>query len=765
MTPGTALFAHSLRGQPKERWERLPVHLAHVGATAASFARKFGAAQAALAAGLLHDIGKYSAEFQAYIDSDGEGARLDHSTAGAVEATRLYPGPIGRLIAFAIAGHHAGLADGAGPGGSLAARLARAGGLPDYAGWREMLPSLPDDVAPQLTGGTRDAGYALAFLGRMIFSCLVDADFIETERFYANAEGGARERGGHAPLAELRARLDGHLARLAGTAAETPLNERRAEILAHARGKAALRPGLFTMTVPTGGGKTLAGLAFALDHAIAHGLDRVVYVIPYTSIIEQTAAVFRKALGDANGAAPEVLEHHGNVDWDADETDADGRDALAKLRRAAENWDAPVVVTTAVQFFESLHASRKSRCRKLHNLARSVVVLDEAQTLPVALLRPCIAAIDELARNYGASVVLCTATQPALKKQDAFKGGLDIPDLFELAPDPDGLYRALKRVTVEHVGRTTDAAIAARFAEQDRMLCIVNSRKHAQALYGAIADLPGARHLTTMMCPAHRRKVLGEIREELKAKRPVRLVSTSLIEAGVDVDFPEVWRAENGLDSIAQAAGRCNREGGPEAGRTFVFTAADHTRPPIFNQQVEAMEAALRQHPDDPLGLEAVRTYFRQLYWTKGDALLDAAKLDGKPYPILPALRDSFGADMLLSTPYASVAAAFRMIDDPGKPVIVPWRGGESPGEVDRLVAALASVPAPPGRVLRRLQQFTVSVPERSYAAMLDVHAIQPVAAEKYGTRFMVVQDVGLYEEATGLSLDPFGAGAWSGQF
>lgn len=703
-----------------------------------------------MAGGLLHDIGKISSAFQAYIG--GTGLSPDHSSAGAVEAARLFPGPIGRLIAFAVAGHHAGLADGAGAGGSLDARLARSGDLPDYRGWRALVPELPSDIMPSLAGVPGEPGYLFAFLGRMLFSCLVDADFLETERFYMEAEGTKPERGEHTPLAVLKERLDRYLEDLAARAAPTPLNARRADILLHARAKAVLPPGLFTMTVPTGGGKTLAGLAFALDHAIAHGLERVVYVIPYTSIIEQTADIFRAALANAGGEAPDVLEHHGNVDWDEAQTPVQ-RDALAKLRRAAENWDVPVVVTTAVQFFESLHANRTSRCRKLHNLAKSVIVLDEAQTLPLPLLRPCMAAIGELANTYGASVVLCTATQPALKRQDAFKGGLDIPDARELAPDPQGLYRALRRVTVEHLPEPVDdATIAARFAERPQMLCIVNSRKHAQALYAAIGTFPGARHLTTLMCPAHRRRVLAEVRADLQAGRPVRLVSTSLIEAGVDVDFPEVWRAENGLDSIAQAAGRCNREGKADTGNVVVFASADAKPPPMFRQQIDAMRGALRLHPDDPLGLAAVRSYFQHLYWSKGDEQLDAAKLDDKPYAILPALQRSFGADGKLSTPYASVAAAFRMIDDPGEPVIVRWRGAE-PGEVDGLLNAIRNAPRPPGAVLRKLQQFTVSIPRRLRAAMIargDIVIVSP----QYGDRFVVLESPIYYQDDTGFQLD-----------
>lgn len=729
------IHAHSLPNEPDEaRWEPLGDHLGAVGGLAARFAAKFGAGPAARAAGLLHDIGKASPEFQRYIR--GSGASPDHSTAGAVEAERLYAGPLGRLLAFAIAGHHAGLADG----DDLAERLRRA--LPKCDGWRRLGLDLPAEVAPELPGGYDDPGYALAFLGRMLFSCLVDADFIATEAFY-----GQRERGAHADLPTLRNRLDARLRRFEGAAG--PLNALRAEILEHARARASAAPGLFTMTVPTGGGKTLAGLAFALDHAVAHGLDRVIHVIPYTSIVEQTAAVFRDALG-----ATDVLEHHGGFDWERGGDDADGADALAKLRRASENWDAPVVVTTAVQFFESLHANRPSACRKLHHLARSVIVLDEAQTLPVHLLRPCMAAIDELARNYRVSVVLCTATQPALRKQDGFQNGLDVPPSRELAPEPERLYRALKRVEPRHAGPVADVDLARRLAQAERMLCIVNSRRHAQALFALIADLPGARHLTTLMCPAHRRRVLADVRVELAERKPVRLVATSLIEAGVDVDFPEVWRAEAGLDSIAQAAGRCNREGGMERGEAVVFEAADHSPPEQFRQQVGAMKEAWRAHGDDPLGLDAVRAYFRHLYWTKGDDALDAGMIDGWRFPILPALREGLSlSPPTLSTPYASVARAFRMIDDPGEPVIVRWRGGRDPDEADRLLAALRAAPRPPGAVLRKLEQFTVSIPGRVRAAMLARGDLAPVS-QSYGERFVVLESDPFYDERTGFQLD-----------
>lgn len=333
------IHAHSLRDRDESLWELLSDHLARVGELAGEFARPFGGEEIARAEGLLHDIGKCAAAYQKYIRELGSSP--DHSTAGAFEAFQRYGPLFGRLMAFAIAGHHAGLADGTGddgPGRSLEARLKDAGSLPDYAGWQAHIPQLTGQVAlSRKLAATGNTAFSLAFLGRMLFSCLVDADFLATEEFYAEARGEKIERGGHGTIEALRARLDIHMAKLAAAAGRTPLNALRAEILAHARGQAALAPGLFTMTVPTGGGKTLASLAFALDHAVAHGLRRVIYVIPYTSIIEQTAGIFREALGDAN-----VLEHHGNFDWERTpnteeqgQADAEAPDGLRKLRRAA----------------------------------------------------------------------------------------------------------------------------------------------------------------------------------------------------------------------------------------------------------------------------------------------------------------------------------------------------------------------------------------------------------------------------------------------
>lgn len=756
------MFAHSLpTGHDTTNWELLSDHLQKVARRAAAFAEPFSSSKLAHAAGLLHDIGKCSADYQDYVRG-GRAQGPDHSTAGARAAVAEY-GKNGQLLAFAIAGHHSGLMDGAGHSGrgrSLSDRLNHAEyAIPMHEGWRNHalgLPS-PSELRPDkpFLENADYLGFHKAFLTRMLFSCLVDADFLETERFYTTAEGSPpRARGGTISQTHrdgIRAHMVKH------RRDDTPVNRLRSEILDHAVARAALAPGLFTLTVPTGGGKTLTSLSFALEHAMAHGLRRIVYVIPFTSIIEQTAQVFRGALGD--GA---ILEHHASFDWDQrepsreEDQEGEGTAGLAKLRRDAENWDAPIVVTTAVQFFESLFAARTSQARKLHNLAKSVIVLDEAQTLPVHLLRPCMAALDELARNYGASVVLCTATQPALRKQDGAlpkkqkrdaAPGFDIGEDRELAPRPRELYEELKRVEVEWRREPVeDAEIAARFAEQDRMLCIVNTRAHARALFESIGHLPGARHMTTLMCARHRRDVLARVKGDLKNRRPVRLVATSLIEAGVDVDFPEVWRAAAGLDSIAQAAGRCNREGKLDGlGKTVVFEAAGREAPPTIDAFYQAARPVLRSG-DDPLGLDAVHRYFRELYFERGYEALDAATLDRARYPILPEIEKT---QKDLNFPFSRIAQAFRLIDDVMAPVLIPWDDNARAA-----LEALKHAPVPPAGVMRQLQQYVVPVPAKVRVALLAVGAVQAIKPEIYGDRFLYLAGLSLYTNNFGLRLD-----------
>lgn len=743
-------WAHSAEGRPSDQWQLLADHLRGVSELAGDRAAKFNARDWGQAAGLLHDLGKYSSAFQARLT--GDKARVDHARAGARLAAERWK-IAGRLLAFTIAGHHAGIANGtdAGERTPLEARLKASNGQDNLdAGAIARELAIPDLLAaPPLTVSGNRAGLALAHFTRMIFSCLIDADRIDTERYYDGLEGREPDRGAWQPLPDLKIALDAALLRLQSGAKPSPVNALRAEILAAARAKAAEPPGHFSMTVPTGGGKTLASLAFALDHAIAHGLDRVIYVIPYTSIIEQTAGVFRAALGEHRHC---VLEHHSAFDDEklvatsrqrGDlEQGLQGRD---KLRLAAENWDAPIVVTTAVQFFESLFANSPSRCRKLHNIASSVVILDEAQTLPLPLLKPSVAVLDELARNYRTSIVLCTATQPALEETDdpdrSFTGGLR--NVREIAPCPRRLYTALKRVTVANLGIVSDGSLVERLAGNPQALCIVHTRAHARELYLALKDQPGTVHLSALMCPEHRSQRLAEIRRRLKDQEPCRLISTSLIEAGVDVDFPVVYRASAGLDSIAQAAGRCNREGRRSAGEShvFVFEPADRKPPNSMSAPAGAGRQMLRLHAADPLSLEAIEDYFRHVYWSQSAGQSDGLDKHG----IIDRLQER-ARDQLF--PFEDIARDFRLITDAMRPILIPYdRDGAKGAQLIAELAAAENV----GPIARKLQRYVVQVPRTAFAALAGAGSIQAVNPHRFGDQFWRLENASLYHDEFGL--------------
>lgn len=748
------IYAHSLADRPESEWEPLADHLDQVGKLAGLFAKSFGAEALGEVAGRLHDIGKVSSAFQAYIMGNGAARGPDHSTAGALEAMALYGKALGRILAYGIAGHHAGLADGAGDHvpGTLSYRLnGQYRRIEDYAGWQDHAGPLTKAIAPPPAWRSpmQARGFPAYFFIRMLFSALVDADFLATDAFYAQARGEPVVRGCVNSLETLQARLNKRLAAIAKS--DTEVNRLRGDILAYVRDQASLAPGFFSLTVPTGGGKTLTSLAFALDHAIAHGLDRIIYVIPYTSIIEQTADVFRSAVGDDG----DVLEHHSAVEWDPhadDNMDDEGREGLKKLRRAAESWDVRIIVTTSVQFFESLFAARTSACRKLHNVAKSVIILDEAQNLPLGLLRPCMAAMEALVTGYGASLVLCTATQPALSEQDDFKDGLK--NVRELAPDPQDLHAQLKRVRVELVPEPVgDQQLAEELQAAEQILCIVNTRAHARDLFDRIKDAPGARHLTTLMCPLHRRAALAEIRQDLKDEKPVRLIATSLIEAGVDVDFPTVWRAVAGLDSIAQAAGRCNREGRLAQGVVHVFRPDEtehQVTPGEMQQLVGVTNEVLRHHEGDPIGLDALRAYFQQLYWSRDGDGLDKTYLGEGPQRrqgILKAIAE--GADAL-NFPYAQIAREFRFIKDRMQPVIMPYQAKNEAEPVRDLAERLRHIDRP-GALARKLALYSVPVPRHEVMRLIADGAAEYIAPDKYGDQFILLTNEDIYSEEAGL--------------
>lgn len=720
-------YAHTLDGKPPSDWQPLEEHLKNVAEMARLFAEAFGAGDWGYLAGLWHDLGKYSEAFQQRLGTaEGTDAhietkpgRVDHSTAGAQYAFNILRDK-GKILAYAIAGHHAGLPNGkANEASDLTSRLKK--NVPDYSSFPNQLFNIATLNDPPFMLDQKRFGFQLSFFVRMIFSSLVDADFLDTEAFMDSEKSLWRK--GYPDLSEMDNKLTLALNKLIESASDTQINEHRTKILKNCLDAAESPQGLFSLTVPTGGGKTLSSLAFAIKHALKHGFERIIYVIPYTSIIEQNAAVFRDIFGENA-----VLEHHSNFE---------PKEEDHRSRLAAENWDAPLIVTTNVQFFESLYRCRSSRCRKIHNIAKSVVILDEAQMLPVPLLRPCMEVLRELSSTYRTTIVLCTATQPALSTNENFKDGLD--EVQEIIPDPAKLYNLFKRIHIEILPVLSDDVLADRLNAHDQVLCIVNTRKHARLVFESIRNQEGCYHLSALMCSAHRTKKFKEIRSVLSKGLPCRVVSTQLIEAGVDIDFPVVYRCAAGIDSIAQAAGRCNREGKiPEGGKVYVFLSETGLPPGHFRHAAETAEAVIRHH-DDPLSLEAVEEYFRTLYWMGGERLDEHQILD-----------DLNEGKRKGDFPFRVVDKKFKIIKDDMESIIISWKENEQDKDAEKIIQGLR-YSEHPASLARKAQRFTIQVPPRVLSSLEYAGSI-----ERLHDQYCVLINMDLYRDDLGLcSEDP----------
>jgi len=669
MTKSSAYLGHL--DEETGREQLLCDHLTGVADLAGRFAAAFGEEAMGRLLGLYHDIGKYSREFQAYLRADEEEkkrrrGRIDHSTAGAQEIVKLRQSAddeqsrrLGRgmtqVMALCIAGHHGGIPNrgmtpaNTGEGGTLLGRLTRRN-LPDYRAYHEAdLPQILPPPSLLLAQALRAPLSAMLYT-RMLFSCLVDADFLDTEDFMS---AGNVEREGFASVETLLERLQESLEEKFSkpkTEKEKrklrlPINEKRSALLAEsiAAGKEA-RGNLYRLTVPTGGGKTISSLAFALHYA-AHAKRkrrRIIYVIPYTSIIEQNAAVFRDLLGSDS-----VVEHHQNVDYD-DVQDMD----MNRKRLATENWDAPVIVTTNVQFFESLFSNRPSKCRKLHNLAESIVIFDEAQMIPIDYLRPSLAAIEALVRHYACTAVLCTATQPPLGQ--FFSDDMQPLEICPALMENAAFFRRTKIELREEV--MAEEELAEELAAHEQVLCIVNVKKTAQSVFDLLRADEGTYHLSTNLYPVHREQVLEEIRARLKDGKPCRVISTSLVEAGVDLDFPCVYREINGLDSIVQAAGRCNREGRRSAEESVVHVFSLEKLAQSAQLAAEITKNVARSFAEDLASPEAICRYFEELYDLSGKNRLDKKDIMGQSGKFA----------------FANIADDVRLIEDRTKPIFIP---------------------------------------------------------------------------------------------
>ena len=699
----------------------LKEHLKAVGELASKFASEFGENEGGKLAGLYHDIGKYSKDFQEYIRQESKN-KVDHSTAGA---RKLFFSkiPVARIAAFCIAGHHCGIPNIGDP------KVAKCGEttfysrvsnkkIPEYDDYsREIEEPVANNNSRLLSliKSDKEKIFSLMFYTRMLFSCLVDADFLDTENFMSK---GKVQRGNFATLNELNVKFNDYIAKNflneKNTRYNEPINIRRREILEACitAGKNA-KENLISLTVPTGGGKTIASMAFALNNALKSDQSRIIYVIPYTSIIEQNAKVFADIFGSEN-----VIEHYSGAEYDDTESEEENIKRLA-----TENWDAPIIVTTNVQFFESIFSNKTSKCRKLHNIANSVIIFDEAQMIPEGFLKPCVAAINQLTKYYNCTSVICTATQPSLGK--FFESRI----IDEICSTVEDNYNFFRRTTIKALDKKISKRdLAERLKENRQVLCIVNKKKTAGEIFGTLKDGENAFYLTTNLCPVHRSQIMQQIRDCLEKNQPCRVVSTSLVEAGVDLDFPSVYREKAGLDNIIQAAGRCNREGkfSKDKSFVFVFTLSDEGTIPNQKLRVNATNLVCEKYMSDLSSPQAIKYYFNFLH------KLDDDKLDKAG--ILELHRKK-------SMPFKEIAEKFKLIKDDTKSIFIPF--DETAKEIEqKLLDGEIS-----RSLLRKANRYMVEVYLDTYKKMLATQKITLVYES-----IAILVDLDIYDARTGLT-------------
>ena len=693
-------------------------HQQGVAKMAESFAAEFGMGDFGKVMGLLHDKGKEQSEWQKYIQGvtgyKPEYAYVKkgphHAYVGAIIAKQLYP-PIAPLIAQPIAGHHRGLYD--------------------YSDYEEETKHLiPGDVTvdkaiqetllelPKIKYKKNDFHH----LVRMLYSCLVDADSLDTEQFLSPEQ--AEQRGCPTSMQELLNILESHLHNIRMTAPDTEVNRIRNYVQELCIKESQGERGFYSLTVPTGGGKTLASILWALHHAVRNNLSRVIIAIPYTSIIVQTATTLKLIFGEEC-----VLEHHSNVNPE----EIKDRKKRERLQLATENWDYPIVVTTNVQLFESLFSNRRSDCRKLHNIVNSVIILDEVQTLPLGFYKPIVDTLDTFNRVFGASVLFTTASQPILSGRIVGVNPMSsfdaLQSVHEIIPNEAKLHDKLRRVELKFIGDAMNYdEIAEEIGKHQRVLCIVNTRRDAKEIYSRLTKEGVCLHLSRMMCPAHVAETITSLKEKLKANisQPIRVVATQLIEAGVDIDFPVVFRQEAGLDSILQAAGRCNREGRQKLCKTYVFSLSkEHPLPPGFITQTNNARINMGQQ-QDWFAPEAMTNYFRQLH----------SRVDNF---------DEKQIQVLLYKPeceFEQAANRFCLIDDRTISVIINWE--KSINLYQQLISE-----GPSYTLMKRLSQYSVNIRESDFKELKRIGAVEEPFENIYA-----ITNPGFYKSDFGLTID-----------
>ncbi|MEG2126497.1 MAG: CRISPR-associated helicase Cas3' [Bacteroides sp.] len=709
--------------------QRISEHAAGTAYYAAKFAAIFGCKEWGEVLGLWHDMGKYSPAFQQYIRKcaglleEGEKTgKVDHTSAGAIYANEVM-GMKGIPLAYCIAGHHAGLLNwynDIGISGDMRTRLQK-----------DSLDVIRSTIKKQIVPRTTDLPLTMKLEKsdlhswiRMLFSCLVDADYLDTERFMRPEI--SEKRSHFATIEVLKQQFDTYMTSLQSSATSSFINEKRTEVLLECCRAAQQGKQCFYLTVPTGGGKTLSSLAFALEHAVKYGKNRIIVAIPYTSIIAQTAKVFKSIFGEDN-----VIEHHSNIDDDA---------LTTEQKQATENWDAPLIVTTNVQLFESLYANRSSYCRKLHNLVNSIIILDEAQMLPTAFLRPITSVLNTLVKLFDVTLLCTTATQPLLAGsigtgKDAFIGLRNNPTL--IVTDAESLNQSFRRVTIELPVELNEVTsfddIADELKEYPQVLCIVNTRKESQALFSKMPV--GTLHLSRMMCSAHIMDTIKIIKDRLARKESVRIISTQLIEAGVDIDFPVVYRAFAGLDSVAQAAGRCNREGKlnkeGKLGRVKIFNSENGIPSGYMRKGADTLKELIEMDKEIDLLSPTVMTRYFDLLYSK-ITNFDKAEISEKLYNGACELKFQF----------ATAAHDFKLIDDGGcKSFIVCY--GDGINYIEQLKRNGLET-----WILRKLQQYSVSVRESDFKELKKYGYIESC----FG--IWIQSDANLYHSQSGVMLN-----------
>ena len=701
-------IAH-LRSETDKKEQPLYEHIKNVAELSKKFSECLILSDYAEIIGMLHDIGKYSNRFQQRINGNDK-IKVDHSTCGAQEAFKMKL----LMAAFCIAGHHGGIPNigvrtDSENDPTLTGRLKR--NTEDYSAWiNEVDRSKFKPIAEPFTKNR----IPYTFILRFLFSCLVDADYLDTENFMSN---GAVSRDSGYELPFLLSLLNNHIEKWQNPSGK--LNILRTQMLNECIdvGKNCNEK-LFTLTVPTGGGKTISSMAFALNYAVKHSKKRIIYVIPYTSIIEQNAEVFRKIFGMNN-----VLENHSNIDFDSLDNET-----KIQMMLAAENWNSPIVVTTAVQFFESMFSNKPSKCRKIHNIADSVVIFDEAQMLPLDYLLPCATAIRQLAENYNSAVVLCTATQPNFQSILNLTEKTNKLQLTEICKSAEKMADDFRRVNFKYEGKLEDDEIALELKQCKQVLCIVNKKAHAQKIYSMLGESDENFHLSTYMYPAHRQQVLDEIRKRLDENKPCRVVSTSLVEAGVDIDFPTVYRAISGIDSILQTGGRCNRENKRNSAESVVHIF--NTDEVLSYQQTntDAAMAVIKKYGDKIYLPEAIKMYFDDLYYYRD--------ID-KTHKVFDK-KDIING--LTNLEFESVAKNFKMIENDTKALYISTE--ENKKLIDDLRHGNYSK-----ELFRNLQQYVVNLYERDFKKLDEECCIEYI-----DSNFYILSDSNYYSDKTGIT-------------